>query len=324
MEASKLIAKQSSANEVKELYFDVSTGLKRVLGRELITDDEVAIFELVKNSFDAGAKQVQIYFGTDDVIVADNGSGMWSKDLNDKWLFVAYSAKREQRSERDFRDVAADRGHYAGSKGIGRFSSDRLGGEIVLQTRPKSLKVDVVHRLLIDWQRFDADDKEQFGKVPVVYSETKAFELPDELRKFGDSLEHGTIIEIRKLKHAWNRARILDLKSSLAKLINPFGDKGDHFSIYIVAPAEVAGDKQVSAEASKTGEGPLAKDIVNGLVGNFIFSELQEKTTFIRVEIAGEKLNTTLVDRSEVVYKFVSQTLTNNLKILAFLVRCYI
>ena len=76
MEASKLIAKQSSANEVKELYFDVSTGLKRVLGRELITDDEVAIFELVKNSFDAGAKQVQIYFGTDDVIVADNGSGM--------------------------------------------------------------------------------------------------------------------------------------------------------------------------------------------------------------------------------------------------------
>ena len=160
--------------------------------------------------------------------------------------------------------------------------------------------------------------------MPVVYSETKAFELPDELRKFGDSLEHGTIIEIRKLKHAWNRARILDLKSSLAKLINPFGDKGDHFSIYIVAPAEVAGDKQVSAEASKTGEGPLAKDIVNGLVGNFIFSELQEKTTFIRVEIAGEKLNTTLVDRSEVVYKFVSQTLTNNLKILAFLVRCTI
>jgi hypothetical protein len=34
----------------------VSTGLKTVLGRELITDDEVAIFELVKNSFDAGAK----------------------------------------------------------------------------------------------------------------------------------------------------------------------------------------------------------------------------------------------------------------------------
>ena len=33
----------------KDLHFDVSTGLKRVLGQELITDDEVAIFELVKN-----------------------------------------------------------------------------------------------------------------------------------------------------------------------------------------------------------------------------------------------------------------------------------
>ena len=42
------------------LHFDVSTGLKRVLGRELITDDEVAIFELVKNSFDAGATDVHL------------------------------------------------------------------------------------------------------------------------------------------------------------------------------------------------------------------------------------------------------------------------
>jgi hypothetical protein len=42
-------------NAVARLHFDVSTGLKRVIGRDLITDDEVAIFELVKNSFDAGA-----------------------------------------------------------------------------------------------------------------------------------------------------------------------------------------------------------------------------------------------------------------------------
>jgi hypothetical protein len=42
----------------QQLHFDVSTGLKRVLGRELITDDEVAIFEMVKNSFDARANEV--------------------------------------------------------------------------------------------------------------------------------------------------------------------------------------------------------------------------------------------------------------------------
>ena len=60
----------------KDLHFDVSTGLKRVLGQELITDDEVAIFELVKNSFDAGARSVKIMFDYDRIVVADNGSGM--------------------------------------------------------------------------------------------------------------------------------------------------------------------------------------------------------------------------------------------------------
>ena len=71
------------------LHFDISTGLKRVLGRELITDDEVAIFELVKNSFDAGADNVQLYFGDGTIVIADNGSGMSYEDLTGKWLFVA-------------------------------------------------------------------------------------------------------------------------------------------------------------------------------------------------------------------------------------------
>jgi HSP90 family molecular chaperone len=83
-------------NESKKLNFDVSTGLKRVLGRELITNDEVAIFELVKNSFDAEATAVNLYFGEANVVVADNGSGMSYDDLLNKWLFVGYSAKKNE------------------------------------------------------------------------------------------------------------------------------------------------------------------------------------------------------------------------------------
>ena len=286
--------------QAKPSHFDVSTGLKTVLGRNLITDDEVAVFELVKNSFDAGADTVHLYFDSDKIVIADNGSGMSRGDLTDKWLFVAYSAKREPRSEADFRDVAAERRHFAGSYGIGRFSSDRLGGEIVLQTR--QAKTGVVHKLVVDWLRFEKDDKEHFEKIPVTYSEISSFQLPEDLRKFASTLKHGTVIEIKKLRRKWNRQRLLALKSSLAKLINPFGDETDKFSIVISAPAETAEDKKLQIKAAKAGEKPLAKDIVNGGVGNFIFSALQEKTTFIRVSIKDEKIDTTLTDRGELIY----------------------
>ena len=239
MAGSKPRATIPSENGAKTLNFDVSTGLKRVLGRELITNDEVAIFELVKNSFDAGANTVNLFFGEDSVVVADNGSGMSFDDLKEKWLFVAYSSKREDSAGKDFRDVAAERGHLAGSKGIGRFSSDRLGKQVIIQTRPKPEKAGSVHRLVVDWQRFEKDSKEHFETVPVTYAETGAFELPDELEKIAASLKHGTVIEVQKLRRHWDRTRLLALKSSLAKLINPFGDKGDRFSIHITAPGEI-------------------------------------------------------------------------------------
>ncbi|MDE2589998.1 MAG: ATP-binding protein, partial [Patescibacteria group bacterium] len=47
---------------VEQLPFRISTGLKDIIGKELITDDDIAIFELVKNSYDANARKVRIVF----------------------------------------------------------------------------------------------------------------------------------------------------------------------------------------------------------------------------------------------------------------------
>lgn len=285
------------------LHFDVSTGLKRVLGRELITHDEVAIFELVKNSFDAGADTVHLFFGNNTVVVADNGSGMSHDDLVSKWLFVAYSSKRDETREKDFRDLAAERNHYAGSKGIGRFSSDRIGGELVLQTRPKVRKEKTVHTLTIDWDRFERNDKEHFEHVPVQYEAGDRFQVPKDLRKFGDQLNHGTVLEIRKLRSKWTRKELIGLKSSLAKLINPFGVKSDRFSIFITAPEELAEDKRKQDEARKNKKELPNREIVNGQVGNFIFADLQKRTTFINVSIADGEILTSLTDRGELIYR---------------------
>ena len=302
MSGSETLDSRRKQIAAKTLHFDVSTGLKRVLGRELITTDDVAIFEMVKNSYDAHATEVHIYFSDDEIIVADNGDGMSFQELRDKWLFVAYSEKREQQDQKDFRDIATDR-HFAGSKGIGRFSSDRLGKELQLQTRPKSSKSGPVHRLRVDWARFDKNSKQHFEDVSVDYSEAASFEFPSELKKLNSSLTHGTAIRITKLREKWDRNALASLKGSLAKLINPFGDETDNFTIMIHAPDETATDKRVKVSAQKEGEEPASNAVINGLVGNNIFAVLKERTTFIEVAITGDRIETTLTDRGEAVYR---------------------
>ena len=286
----------------EKLHFDVSTGLKSVLGSELITDDEVAIFELVKNSFDAGAGSVDVFFGEASITICDDGIGMSHEDIESKWLFVAYSAKRESGGLSDFRHEIAERRNYAGSKGIGRFSSDRLGQKIQLQTRPKSEQRGPVHCISIDWDRFDKDHKEHFETIDVDYTaQSSGFSLPPELT----APEHGTAITIENTRREWERDDILRLKSALAKLINPFGVSTDGFRITVYAPHECEADEKEIQKLTKKGEDVNPNAVVNGEVGNFIFSTLQEKTTFIDVSIGngGEHIESTLIDRGELIYR---------------------
>ena len=100
----------------------------------------VAVFELVKNSFDANAKKVEIIFENQTdlnkgkITIKDNGKGMNDVDLKSKWLFVAYSAKKEGTEDNDYRNKIKLNKYYAGAKGVGRFSCDRLGRKLKLTT----------------------------------------------------------------------------------------------------------------------------------------------------------------------------------------------
>jgi len=44
------------------MEFRISSELKNIIGKDLIINDEVAIFELVKNAYDAHATRVDITF----------------------------------------------------------------------------------------------------------------------------------------------------------------------------------------------------------------------------------------------------------------------
>lgn len=285
----------------KQLHFDVSTGLKTVLGSELITDDEVAIFELVKNSYDANATHVDIVFGDNSIVVSDNGDGMSLKDIQEKWLLVAYSSKRDAGTRQNFRQNIADRRHYAGSKGIGRFSSDRLGRTVVLQTKRKDDPKGAVHQVTVNWDRFESNPRSLFHSVGVDYAEKGDFERPIGAKRFA----HGTIVRIEQTRESWNRNRLLKLKSAMSKLINPFGASADGFTITITAPAEKKADADEFQRHKSLGEDPPPNSLVNGAVGNFVFEALKQKTTFIDVTLSEDSshIETSLVDRGELIYR---------------------
>ena len=68
-----------------ELFFSVKAGIKNIVGKDLIADDNIAIFELVKNSYDAYASKVIITFEDNKIIIADDGKGMSIDDIEKKY-----------------------------------------------------------------------------------------------------------------------------------------------------------------------------------------------------------------------------------------------
>ncbi len=79
-----------------------------------------------ENSFDANSTEVNITFeniynSNARIIIQDNGKGMDYDDLINKWLFVAYSAKKDGTEEFDYRNQIKSNRLYAGAKGVGRF-----------------------------------------------------------------------------------------------------------------------------------------------------------------------------------------------------------
>lgn len=255
------------------LNFRTSSGIKSIVGRDLITDKFVAIFELVKNGYDAKAKKVMVSFNgfenkNDDnptIVIADDGHGMNKNDLINKWLYLAYSEKQEGHQSDNDRV-------FVGSKGIGRFSCDTLGSLLTIRT--KIAEEDVEHVLHVDWSNFEQDLKKEFGKVSIKYHSNTI-----------DTEESYTILTIENLRHdAWlSESEQIKTKQNLERLKNPFiGDDG--FDIY------------VGQDLDFNNLDPSVR------VFNNISEILKDRTTTLEVLI-DENIEISLYDRGELIYE---------------------
>ena len=198
-----------------------SPDILRRLGEELNPSLDQSILELVKNSFDADARDCSIVLKKTDSLggsieISDNGDGMDAEGILNGWLILGHSSRNQEQRTRLNRIPA-------GSKGLGRLAALRLGAAATLKSRPKGDAKREYH-LRIDWSRYDA--------APVV--EDVLLSVEGLSRTSG--LSSGTDITIENLRSTVSRAEVQRLARSLILLADPFDDNPEGFKPILQAP----------------------------------------------------------------------------------------
>jgi len=194
--------------------------LLKLIGAELISDDIVALTELVKNAHDADATCVTIQFSgvtgeQGEILVRDDGHGMDLDTLMSRWMQPAGSTKgREGR-----RFTSAGR-RVLGEKGVGRFAADKLASHLELVSRPTGAPLEI--HALFDWDEFEHDDR----MLADVQSRWEV-RPPDWLES------NGTVLRLTRLRTVWNERLFRRLSTRLSRLVSPFGTGARGFRIVI-------------------------------------------------------------------------------------------
>ncbi len=273
-------------------HFKTNVLLKDIIGQGLINNDNLAVIELVKNSLDANATAVKVTFKNlkenivqkdffrneqqriTRIVIEDDGDGMNEEDIVNKWLNIAYS---EKKNNKDINEKI-----FAGEKGVGRFSCDRLGKSLHLYAK-KTGKHDIIY-VNINWEDFEVNDiHKQIQEIDVNVTTITDKEL---LEKGFEIAEKGTIMEMIDLRSTWDEKKLKELKNHyLGKLIIP----RDEFV------------------ASKTNISLFCKDFpkLEGKIENQIFKALNFRTTSIETLIQNDIITTSLRHNGNNILKIV-------------------
>jgi hypothetical protein len=242
------------------LRFEASAHLQRLIGRELIPNEESALIELVKNAYDAGAKHVYVTIQPQTekepgfVAVSDDGQGMTLNDFKKIFMFAGYSERPEQTDTQPRVPT--------GEKGIGRFATDKLGRYLGVWTKISG--ADHALKVTFDWEAF-GNKRKKFNDITVEGEYVSA----DSSGQQGS----GTRLHITGLRSLWTRESLLALRAALAELLDPFHLPSD-FEIEL----QVIGSAQLS--------GPISHPEPAGADLELEFRVLRDKNVSRRIRIA--------------------------------------
>jgi len=228
----------------KDLIIRPFARLLTMLGDQLIKNEQIAVIELIKNSYDADADWVKVSFEgftesfdiTKDstIVIEDNGHGMISSVIEKSWMSPAtpnkFSVNGEERKSFKYHRI------IQGEKGIGRYAMLKLGKTINLTTRPEDDKEhDKEYTLSFDLSKYDDDfivgasdgqdgiylDELSFKlleRIPETFVPKDV--LVSNMKYVGDDNTHGTRIEISNLSGSWSLSKLKPIKDSFLR----FGD----------------------------------------------------------------------------------------------------
>lgn len=218
-----------SNGQILKWRFDVSTF--RLIGRDLITDRVTALFELVKNCYDANAQNVNVIFeninvgkGNSIIRIEDDGYGMSFEDIRDKWMVIGTSSKRSH-------PYSPEPYHRkcVGEKGIGRFAVDKLGDYVSIITKKKG--ADKWLQVNIDWASYYQEINNETGlRLFTDMENTYTYE------ETADKNASGTKIVISSVRELWTKKEIEHLMREISKIVSPFANLNYPFKVRIQAP----------------------------------------------------------------------------------------
>ncbi|UCX06265.1 ATP-binding protein [Shewanella glacialimarina] len=219
--------------------FRANAHLLKLLGDQLIGDDRLAVFELVKNAYDADATSVEVELNLNNeqpyiAIWDHDGHGMNKNTILTKWMEIGTESKRNSNWIRSSKFGRLP----LGEKGVGRLAVHKLGSIMQLNTRSKGFP-EV--QITIDWPKVIGQATYiEDTKVQVEELATPLY-FPDEMT--------GTRIVVSNLnKLEWTRGDIRRLKRLLTSLTSPFKTTSD-FEVFLTVPGrEVDYDDVLDAE----------------------------------------------------------------------------
>ena len=232
----------------REIEFNVDAYTARLIGRENVSKLEGAIFELVKNAYDADASMCCLYYSgeADCLYILDNGCGMEESTLITHWMTIGNSSKKEE-------FISSNGRVQTGAKGIGRFALDRLSDYCDMLTISSNGGLEWT----VNWSDFDGHkkisdvkarlyDTDQHLAEFVNFFSWKNKEVSQEIINHNDITGTGTAFCLTNLHDLWDAGTMKKIRNHLENLLPP--DMTDNFHIWFFDDETSVDDALISSD----------------------------------------------------------------------------